>query len=630
MGNIKGQHQFPEQVYLWEETDPVQGGDEGIDNVPIKQLANRTQYLGDLSLKLFKDVFDKEPLGSFGLGFTLSSPDQVVYDESSETWYKWIGNVPKVVSPGKTPANSGGIYDAVTNPTGLWFKLDINRSYLSPGMFGAVGGSADNYQPLVKMFAKSKETGLPVLIDKVYKCSGKLSVDASIKISGYSPETCKIIFTDSLSYGLYITQNSSKDFIDLSGFSLSAGAAITSKDALLVIDATSQLTSQTSAGKKLLADRTIRRARLHNLNLDCEDGCYAVNYINLKSLMNYSVSNILIRGSRSNLSKLTNGILLTGDGFPVDIHMSDLLMYNLGRGINSVDYVEGLHISEFEFVNVLRGISAEYDSNYSTLSESLCGFYGPFIHDGHVNLGTMAGADSCIYMKNVTTPRVKNLLLFASAGADVDVGYGVYAYAVSGGEISSVYVAGSGAANTKTVNRGVSVYGGSNLILSENQSTNMLCTIYLEGTSKNCIVKGNQGISNINTVYVYSSNNTSNRIMSDNFGTSLTGSVVGGDPSACFVEALTWSRSYTLNLAAAKTAGSSFSFSIPMSTSYFGVAPDSLMVSLPGSLIGQVSYNKSSSTSTSINVTLYFLTDTPAGSYELSLVASCYGVNRTQ
>lgn len=123
MGNIKGQHQFPEQVYLWEETDPVQGGDEGIDNVPIKQLANRTQYLGDLSLKLFKDVFNKDPLGSFGIGFTLSSADQAVYDEESETWYEWLGNIPKVVSPGRTPANSGGIYNEDTNPTGLWRSI---------------------------------------------------------------------------------------------------------------------------------------------------------------------------------------------------------------------------------------------------------------------------------------------------------------------------------------------------------------------------------------------------------------------------------------------------------------------------------------------------------------------------
>ncbi|WBU87735.1 hypothetical protein [Escherichia phage EP_H11] len=125
MGNIKGQHQFPEQVYLWEETDPVQGGDEGIDNVPIKQLANRTQYLGDLSLKTFRDVFNKDPLGSFGMGFTLSSADQVAYDEESKTWYEWLGNIPKVVAPGRTPSNSGGIYNKETNPTGLWKEMEL-------------------------------------------------------------------------------------------------------------------------------------------------------------------------------------------------------------------------------------------------------------------------------------------------------------------------------------------------------------------------------------------------------------------------------------------------------------------------------------------------------------------------
>lgn len=45
MAAIKEESSWPEGVYLIELTDPVVGGEDGIDNLPHKQLADRTQYL---------------------------------------------------------------------------------------------------------------------------------------------------------------------------------------------------------------------------------------------------------------------------------------------------------------------------------------------------------------------------------------------------------------------------------------------------------------------------------------------------------------------------------------------------------------------------------------------------------
>lgn len=45
MAEIKEESSWPEGIYLIELTDPVVGGEDGIDNLPHKQLAYRTQYL---------------------------------------------------------------------------------------------------------------------------------------------------------------------------------------------------------------------------------------------------------------------------------------------------------------------------------------------------------------------------------------------------------------------------------------------------------------------------------------------------------------------------------------------------------------------------------------------------------
>ncbi|MCO8421401.1 MULTISPECIES: phage tail protein [Burkholderia] len=47
MANLKEESRWEEGVYQFETSDPVQGGPDGVDNVPTKQLANRTRYLKD-------------------------------------------------------------------------------------------------------------------------------------------------------------------------------------------------------------------------------------------------------------------------------------------------------------------------------------------------------------------------------------------------------------------------------------------------------------------------------------------------------------------------------------------------------------------------------------------------------
>ncbi|HGF7193756.1 TPA: hypothetical protein AB5F46_000662 [Vibrio cholerae] len=59
MANLNEEPVWEEGIYQFETTDPVEGGPEGIDNKPTRQLANRTAYLKEEQDKL-KDKFDAE------------------------------------------------------------------------------------------------------------------------------------------------------------------------------------------------------------------------------------------------------------------------------------------------------------------------------------------------------------------------------------------------------------------------------------------------------------------------------------------------------------------------------------------------------------------------------------------
>lgn len=59
MANLTEEAKWEEGIYQFEQTDVVQGGPEGIDNVPTRQLANRTGYLKQEQDAL-KNKFDSE------------------------------------------------------------------------------------------------------------------------------------------------------------------------------------------------------------------------------------------------------------------------------------------------------------------------------------------------------------------------------------------------------------------------------------------------------------------------------------------------------------------------------------------------------------------------------------------
>lgn len=134
MSNYTGAFNFPAQVYQFEESDVVKGGPDGIDNVPLTQLSDRTFYLKALADFTFLKLFNLNPLGSFKEGFQINSAGYAVFDEASGKWFKWTGSLPKVVVKSSKPETTGGIYDPVTNPSGKWLIIDFGTLDLSAGV----------------------------------------------------------------------------------------------------------------------------------------------------------------------------------------------------------------------------------------------------------------------------------------------------------------------------------------------------------------------------------------------------------------------------------------------------------------------------------------------------------------
>lgn len=105
-------------------------------------------------------TFGYVPVGTFAAGVTLGEVNQVVSDGSN--YWRWSGALPKVVVAGSspTPVGSGGwfnIGDAILRSDLAQAKAAAGL-YVTPEMFGAVGGSTNDNA----LFLAAAATGKPI------------------------------------------------------------------------------------------------------------------------------------------------------------------------------------------------------------------------------------------------------------------------------------------------------------------------------------------------------------------------------------------------------------------------------------------------------------------------------------
>ncbi|MGN8190570.1 phage tail protein [Burkholderia sp. 22088] len=119
MANLKEESKWEEGVYQFETSDPVQGGPDGIDNVPTKQLANRTRHLKDRA-----DGNDKR------VGEVSAKVDALGKraDELGNDKLPYTGGTLKGVLRGKV----GAITPNNANNAGFGFENDPDTGMFSP------------------------------------------------------------------------------------------------------------------------------------------------------------------------------------------------------------------------------------------------------------------------------------------------------------------------------------------------------------------------------------------------------------------------------------------------------------------------------------------------------------------
>jgi hypothetical protein len=99
---------WDDKIQIIGRTERVSGGQDGVANRPLKQLANRTQYLKQKTEQVSEQIEGKVgAVVSFDDGGVLQSPlDEIIYQNLRLVW---TGQYPKVVIAGSTPESSGGI-----------------------------------------------------------------------------------------------------------------------------------------------------------------------------------------------------------------------------------------------------------------------------------------------------------------------------------------------------------------------------------------------------------------------------------------------------------------------------------------------------------------------------------------
>ncbi|HHF8242801.1 TPA: hypothetical protein ACPT3I_003556, partial [Klebsiella pneumoniae] len=99
---------WDDKIQIIGRTERVSGGQDGVANRPLKQLANRTQYLKQKTERVSEQIEGKVgAVVSFDDGGVLQSPlDEIIYQNLRLVW---TGQYPKVVIAGSTPESSGGI-----------------------------------------------------------------------------------------------------------------------------------------------------------------------------------------------------------------------------------------------------------------------------------------------------------------------------------------------------------------------------------------------------------------------------------------------------------------------------------------------------------------------------------------
>lgn len=332
--------------------------------------------------------------------------------------------------------------------TGRWLLNHDGR--ISVKVAGAVGdGSTDDYAAILKAHTAY---GMIYYPPGNYICSSKVLVNAPFGMIGSGINKTIITFTGA-SQGFSITQSNATLGIVVDNTSFRTNSSSTSNTAI-IIDGSSQFTSSDGT-HQILGARTENRCRISNVDFRGTADSFGFGVgLNLKSIMNFSTDNITYRGVIpsvvGNLQGI--GILVNGDGVPVDFSIRRTWIYYALYSILLPDYIEGGHIYDYEFVAVTNGIYGKYVSGYSVLPEAATGCLAMYIGQGHINC-ILSG----IVLAKTNQSRISQQNIYLQTRATDTQAIGIQLSSGNYNTISDCHINGDQAANTKTNNLGISL-----------------------------------------------------------------------------------------------------------------------------------------------------------------------------
>ncbi len=260
-------------------------------------------------------------------------------------------------------------------------------------------------------------TGGFKLLNKVYSLSDTLVINGAISITGCGQGISRLLFTGS-GNGIEINLSNNKDSkFNLRGFTIERNGVPSSaaKETGLKINGAAQIiipgTSTTLAtlGYRTECRGTVEDIRICGTNQDA-NGWFRGFHFN--SLMNFKVTNISFCGYVTG-DWIGEAITVSGNGYCTDFSFSRVWVFFCDIAFNFPDYVEGFHLSDFEFVNVNIGIKGgvvQPDTVVPKISGSINspGMLSSWIGDGHIST-----KQHCILMPyNFNHAKIRNLELF--------------------------------------------------------------------------------------------------------------------------------------------------------------------------------------------------------------------------
>lgn len=456
MTNIAESPSWEDNIEIIGRTEKVSGGQDGVANRPLRQLANRTRYLLEKHDDMDADLSEKVAASrTFIAGATLGSPREEILHGNYRL--VWTGAFPKTVPAGSTPETTGGVgpglwaytSDAVirrelSSRAGTSLVNDEDNDPIQTTIMRAKYGI--NYVTPQMGFSSIQEAATHASENKVklrlgpyhYDIYEPIEVWGSLCIEGDGEDFSKLIQKAGATGDAVIIQHLQdvNDTVQFSGFSVETEKRFSVKNTAITVDGTALIPSP--GGQ--IPRRTKGRGIFRNLRVcgtaenRSENIGFGVGF-DLRSLGWYDMESINVSGCAelgTEYKSLGIGLLQRGGGWVVEINQSRLRFYNLEYAWYCPDYVEGLFLDKYQFVNVRNGIvGGVHDDVWSLDPAGKLGMYQPFIGPGHIN-----ASDVAIYINNVSYGTVTDVFAMMN---DKGVATSVNAVHLRGGIRNSVH-----------------------------------------------------------------------------------------------------------------------------------------------------------------------------------------------